>query len=275
MTRTNSGFTLVEVVVASTLLCVLVAASYIAISSVSHASHLMSQRVTAQSTCITFLEFLKTIEYKQLENNYPKIEMERQRLIDNGLGPGSANMELEYNITPVADDRDGNTIKAKKIKIEISWDFTDRFYGSDNVGRRTPETLWALITDSYSILCDVLSPLHGDSICLNPNTSLPSSLYVIDVDGNEYTEKDLKNGNLSGTVYAKSISFFPGGGGVQENKFSNKELKINNAKTYTYYSTDEIGDQDPLILNFSQGYENGDRKYNLSINCSRATAITD
>ena len=43
----KGGFTLVEAVVAAALMSLLVAASYIALSSASHAARLMSQRVTA------------------------------------------------------------------------------------------------------------------------------------------------------------------------------------------------------------------------------------
>ena len=52
----KSGFTLVEAVVAAALMSLLVAASYIALSSASHAARLMSQRVTAHGMCMTLFE---------------------------------------------------------------------------------------------------------------------------------------------------------------------------------------------------------------------------
>lgn len=275
MTNSKSGFTLVEVVIASGLLCLLVAASYVGISSVTHSARIMSQRVTAQGACIALLETMK-YEYDQLANgktsepdsSQDDVMTKALELVQQGLGPGCKNMELSWEVEGAE-----GAPNRKNVKISCTWEFTDKYWKSGKSNLQHTEDLWSVITASASTYTQTKN-LVINHMCLNPNYkaspksyTLPSKLRIVSIDGTVYTQKNLADGTMPANVYARSVEVFPGGPGEQT-PFTNKKEILNNAKSYAYYSR---SDDYPLSISITSG----SGKYYMDVQCSNASATIE
>lgn len=274
----KSGFTLVEVVVACALLGLLVVASFIAVTSVTHASRLMSQRVTAQGMCTALLENMKNVPYDCLPaqgtadaSNYDDIYVgiKASDIVSKGLGPGSQNVTLTYEI-----ESGEGAPNRKNVKITCAWEFTDHAWFVDHGNGIHHEILEAVLTDRYSTSTESMV-LNVTGFKLNPNCNLspdhrsytlPSKLRIVDTDGKVWTQKDLESGGMS-SISARSVEIFPGGGGIQEGLYTSfPKLTVNNSKTYAYYSKD---DSTPISVSISSKDRNG--IYTMSMNCDDAS----
>ena len=69
---------------------------------------------------------------------------------------------------------------------------------------------------------------------------------------------------MPSSINATSVIIYPGGGGEQSGKYSNaRTLKINNAKTYAYYSS---SDSNPISVTISST----GGKYYMNMHCDDA-----
>lgn len=277
MMKKNAGFTLVEVVMASGLLCLLVAASFIAVSSVMHAARAMSQRVSAQCMCTALLEAMKGLPYDNLasgdairdEGVVDYISIKAQDIVANGLGPGCRNISLSYEI-----EQGDGTPNRKNVRITCTWEFTDRIWRMNHAKGTHTEVLEAVLTDRYSTSTE-RKVLNVVGLKLNPNCNLsaehksytvPAKLRIIDTDGRIWTQQELSNGNMPESIAARSVEIFPGGGGELQYPYTNfPKLSVNNSKTYSYYSKN---DSMPIVVSI---YKSNDGIYRMNMNCDDAT----
>ncbi len=276
ITETNNpkgGFTLVEAVVAAGLMSLLVAASYIALNSASHAARLMSQRVTAHGMCLTLFEEMKGCVFGAIvssdaeldEGVIDPVQSKAEFLRAQGIGPGASDVQLTYTVTLASD-----APTRKDVKITCTWKFASPFGAVTQGADNHTEELEGVIVDSFSTSGKKMY-LNVNHLELNPNYNaaaqsflLPAYLRITDTAGNVYDQNYLQN-HRSLTVNATSVIIYPGGGGEQSGKYSNApRQKINNAKTYAYYSS---SDDDPIQVQIS--YSNG--KYLMNMQCEDAS----
>ncbi len=269
----KGGFTLVEAVVAAALMSLLVAASYIALSSASHAARLMSQRVTAHGMCLTLFEEMKGCVFGAIvssdaeldEGVIDPVQSKANFLREQGIAPGVSDVQLTYavELPPDAPTR-------KNITITCSWKFAAPFGTVSQGADIHTESIEGVIVDSFSTSGKKMY-LNVNHMELNPNYNaaansflLPAYLRITDTAGNVYDQNYLQN-HRSLTVNATSVIVYPGGGGEQSGKYSNApRQKINNAKTYAYYSS---SDDDPIQVQIS--YDKG--KYLMNMQCEDAS----
>ncbi len=287
ITATNNpkgGFTLVEAVVAAALMSLLVAASYIALSSASHAARLMSQRVTAHGMCLTLFEEMKGCVFSAIVSSDAElddgvidpVQSKAAFLEAQGIGPGVSDVQLEYYVVPTHDPvpqglpTANDSPQRKNIRIICSWKFASPFGAVTEGSDLHTETLEGVIVDSFSTSGKKMY-LNVNHMELNPNYNaaansflLPAYLRITDTAGNVYDQNYLQN-HRSLTVNATSVIVYPGGGGEQSGKYSNAPRQIiNNAKTYAYYSS---SDNDPIQVQIS--YSGG--KYYMNMQCEDAS----
>ena len=276
ITATNNskgGFTLVEAVVAAALMSLLVAASYMALGSASHAARLMSQRVTAHGMCLTLFEEMKGCVFGAIvssdaeldEGVIDPVQSKAGFLRAQGIGSGASDVQLAYTsqLAPDAPTR-------KNITITCSWKFAAPFGAVSRGADIHTETLQGVIVDSFANSGKKMY-LNVNHMELNPNYNaaansftLPAYLRIKDTAGNVYDQNYLQN-HHSLSVNATSVIVYPGGSGEQSGKYSNApKQKINNAKTYAYYSST---DDDPIQVQIS--YSGG--KYYMNMQCEDAS----
>lgn len=279
----KNGFTLVEVMMASALLCLLVAASVIAVNSVSHSARLMSQRVAAQGMCTALLEAMKVVPYDSLadgdtgmdnavrsDGTYDYLLSRAQDIVATGLGPGTINVNLEYDVEP------GQTAipNRKDVKITCTWEFTDRAWRVGRDKGTHSEVLEAVLTDRYSTSTERMV-LSVSGLKLNPNYnptpksySLPSKLRIVDTDGHVWTQSDLAKNTMPSSISARFVEIFPGGGGEQKPYSNFPKRTVNNSKTYAYYCKD---DSEPISVSISKS--NG--IYSMNMHCDDSSVIIE
>ena len=193
--KRKSGFTLVEVVVASALMCLVVAASYIGISTVMYSARRMSQRVTAQGMCLTLFEEMKGCVFGALVSSDAELDegvsdpvAERAAfLMAQGLGPGSSDVSLTYTVD-LADDAP----KRRNVHIVCTWKFASPF-GSSEADATHTEELFGVILESFSSSGKKMY-LDVNHLELNPNYNAaagtfitPAYMRITDTSGNVYT----------------------------------------------------------------------------------------
>ena len=262
----NSGFTLVEVVIAAALLCLLVACSILGVTSVTHASRLMSQRVTAQGACIALFEEMKACAVDNSltavdsdtadhgeggeTNPFRRLDGKMAFLESQGLGPGSRNMHLSYFVVAAEDNPMRWT-----VTVKCSWEFMDRTWSGTERNLVHEEELQGMIVDSYSSSGRKME-LSVNGMRLNPNYNastksytIPSYMRIVDANGNVYTHNDLASGRVPASIDAVSVVVYPGGGGEQKPYPNNPNLVVNNAKTYAYYSR---SDDNPISVSLTR-----------------------
>lgn len=270
--KRKSGFTLVEVVVASALMCLVVAASYIGISTVMYSARRMSQRVTAQGMCLTLFEEMKGCVFGALVSSDAELDegvsdpvAERAAfLMAQGLGPGSSDVSLTYTVD-LADDAPTR----RNVHIVCTWKFASPF-GSSEADATHTEELFGVILESFSSSGKKMY-LDVNHLELNPNYNAaagtfitPAYMRITDTSGNVYTQTDLTQNKVPSSINATSVIIYPGGGGEQSGKYSNaRTLKINNAKTYAYYSS---SDSNPISVTISST----GGKYYMNMHCDDA-----
>ena len=257
-TKTSqSGFTLVEAVVAAALMSLLVAASYIAVSQTMYSARLMAQRVTAQGMCTALYEDMHAQAFDMIFSSDDEvsdssdahyIEERRQFMMAQGLGPGSSDFEISFN-TNVSDKAQSYLASAgdsanlppyKEITISCSWVFRPPFASSDQSGIHTEELRGALFDiQPRNSESSSLSINHLD---LNPRFNVDSTVYavpqylrIVDENGIVYTKEDLKNGHMPSSLNAVSVAVTPGGGGEQDIVISDG-AKVKNDKRYSFFS---------------------------------------
>ena len=269
----RGGFTLVEAVVAAALMSLLVAASYMALGSASHAARLMSQRVTAHGMCLTLFEEMKGCVFGSIvssdaeldEGVIDPVQSKANFLRAQGIGPGASDVRLTYSAALA----DGVPTR-KNIQITCSWRFAAPFGAVAQGADIHTETLEGVIVDSFSTSGKKMY-LNVNHMELNPNYNasvngfpLPAYLRITDTAGNVYDQNYLRD-HRGLTVNATSVIVYPGGGGEQSGKYGNAPgQKINNAKTYAYYSSSE---SDPIQVQIS--YSGG--KYYMNMQCDDAS----
>lgn len=273
------GFSLIEVVVACFLLGLLVVASFVAVTTVTHSARIMSQRVGAQGMCTSLFEMMKGLPFDSLSSGYADASsysddfagLKAQDILAKGLGPGTLNVELVYTV----EGGDGAPNR-KNVRITCSWEFTDKVWGRSNGRVRHSETLEGVLTDRYSTSTERMV-LNVSGFKLNPNCdltpgqesyTLPTKLRIVDTAGNIWTHSDLVSGGLAGrTLNARYVEIFPGGGGEQKSLYSDfPKLVVNNSKTYSYYSME---DSSPISVTISSKDASG--VYKMSMSCDDAT----
>ena len=280
--NSKSGFTLIEVAIASALLCLLVVCSILGVTSASHASRLMSQRVTAQGACMALLEEMKACavddqlsavdsdnaDHEEAGETNPFIRLDgKMRFLEaQGLGPGTRNMHLSYLVGAAEE----NPMRWS-VTVKCTWEFTDRSWTSRGGNLIHEEVLEGMIVQSHSLSGQRMG-LSVTGLKLNPNYnsvtksySIPSYMRIIDVNGNVYTHNDLASGKVPASIDAVSVVVYPGGGGEQKPYQNNSKLVVNNAKTYAYYSR---SDDNPISVSLSKS--NG--KWSMNMYCSDAWA---
>ncbi len=253
----KGGFTLVEAVVASALMSLLVAASYIAVSQTMYSARLMSQRVTAQGMCMALYEDMHAQAFDMVfssnddvseSSDAHYIEERRQFLMAQGLGPGSSNFVISFNtnISGKAEEyisdagASANIPPYKEITISCSWIFRPPFASSDESGLHTEELRGAIFdiqprnseNNSLNINHMALNPLFDVD---NTTYAIPQYLRIVDENGIVYTKENLKNGTMPSSLNAVSVAVTPGGGG-QQDIVASGDAKIKNDKRYSFFS---------------------------------------
>lgn len=243
----KSGFTLVEAVIASALLSLLVAASYIAVSQTMYSARLTAQRVTAQGMCLALLEDMRALPFDtifpsdaDLLTDCASMFVQDRKLFmeSQGLGPGTSNVSISYN----TNENVSVTCEFphRYITISCSWDFARPWQNGAAV--RHEETLEGMVFD-LKPRSSSNTPLNIDNIALNPNYdaatqtfTMPQYLRIVDETGAIYTQSDLLADNIPSSLRAVSVVVTPGGTGQQNNIEVLEDVKVKNAKRYGFYS---------------------------------------
>ena len=258
-TKTSqSGFTLVEAVVAAALMSLLVAASYIAVSQTMYSARLMAQRVTAQGMCTALYEDMHAQAFDMIFSSDDEvsdssdahyIEARRQFLMAEGLGPGSSALDISITNEPSAKAEaylaslgaSANIPPYKEITIVCSWVFKPPFASSSSQSGLHTEVLRGDIFDIQPRNSGNNS-LNINHMALNPHFAdgttyaLPQYLRIVDENGIVYDKEDLRTGNMPSSLRAVSVAVTPGGGGEQNDITIANGAKIKNDKRYSFFS---------------------------------------
>ena len=275
----RGGFTLVEVVVASALLCLLVAASYVAVSQTMYAARLMSQRVSAQGMCMALFEDLRGLPFDAIfpsdaeaasaERHY--IQERREYLMAQGLGPGATDVNIEFNTNAVSGG--GPDLNYRDILIVTTWTFPPPFASATGQGGAHSEELRGAIFN-LSPRVTQNNTLNINHLALNPhqaegqNYSVPQYLRIVAENGVVYTQSDLANGGVPSSLRAVSVTVCPGGGGEQEGvaiTTKNGTTTLKNAKKYGFFSN---GMSESSLISVQINESGG--KYFMNLYCDDA-----
>lgn len=257
----NSGFTLVEVVIASVIACILALCAYRALAILGQSSRVMADRVAAQGQCLSKLERIRATAYEDITLGSAVCEAEEDVVL-NYL-PGSGNVLAKVWTESITEGRLGDTLSPefKTVKVRCDWTFR---------GRTRTETITGFIVNGYTTYANMIE-LNVSGLELNPNLDAPATFFVngfkYNIEGKlepvAYSAADLES--LSGkTVMAMSVVVHPGGEGVQTPFNDDRSRKVENSKTSSFSCSNM---QKPIWLTVTK--DNG--SYKIHMYCEKVS----
>lgn len=235
----EAGFTLIEAVIASVLVCLLAFCAYRGVTTVRGSARAMADRVAAQGLCLAKLEKIRSIAYEEVNRGNPACATTNVVLnILPGFGEGNSLMAtLSVDINSGAEG-EIRSPAYKDVTVWCKWTF---------MGRERKESVSAYIVDGYNTYAEVVSH-NGEEIDLTPSGKRPSTFLIEAANGVTYDATNLPELASMGSVEVSTIVFCPGDG---------------NGKTSTYSRGSE-----PILMSIQ---ENGAGGYRMLLSCENAS----
>ena len=252
----QSGFTLVEVVIASVIACILALCAYRALAILGESSRATADRVAAQGQCISKMERVRATAYEDITMGSAVCGVENDVPL-NVLGI-SGTVNAKVWVDSITEGRLGDTLSPefKTVKVCCSW--THR-------GRTRTESISGFIVNGYTTYANIIS-LSVAGLELNPNLDSPATFFVNGFETDEkgklqpvsYSAADLEH--LKGrTLSVMSVVVHPGGEGVQNPFTDDRGRKVENSKTSSFSCSNL---EEPIRLTVTK--ENGSFKLNMT-----------
>lgn len=227
----NSGFTLVEVVIASVIACILALCAYRALSILGESSRAMADRVAAQGQCISKLERIRATAYEDITLGSAVCSEETD--VPLNVLAVAGEVKARVWVDSIKEGKLGDTLSPeyKTVKVCCSW--TVR-------GRTRTESISGFIVNGYTTYANIIT-LNVTGLELNPNLDSPATFFVNGFEYNEkgklepvsYSAADLES--LKGrTIRTMSVVVHPGGEGVQNPFNDDRSRKVENSKTSSF-----------------------------------------
>lgn len=261
----QEGFTLMEVVIASVLVCLLALCVYNGVSTVRGSARTMADHVAAHGLCVSKFERMKAIAFEDVTTN--NIVCAPEQVVLNKLPGFGAGAELKAWVSVTNITLGGSTAAGtpsyKKVNIVCSWDF---------FGRHRTEEMEGIIVDGYSTYSEVIE-LDLSGFVLNPNKEFPASMLIVSAEKEEaedgtmhpvyYDWQDLDS--LAGkALTATAVVVHPGGSDAQKPFLDSPNRKIENSKTASFSCSDPAY---PIHVRIRKQ----DGKYIMDLSCDRAS----